>query len=135
MRRRWYWKVYFVLIGALTVSGIGLSFYYPGETASLDRIAEWASVPMYAVQLVGLFGFIHWRRIGSPLLWKFVFAATVLEFVWASYEMALETSVFSSDDLPFFLSMAFGGIALLLPLLVALYIYAFRSQELWVKAS
>jgi hypothetical protein len=135
MRRRWYWKMYFILMAALTVGGAGLSFYHWNETASLDRLAEWASLPLYIVQLVGLFGFIYWRRIGSSLLWKLVFGATVLELVWAAYEMAVETSPLFSDDLSFFLAMAVGGIVLLLPLLVALYIYAFRSRVLWVQAT
>jgi hypothetical protein len=135
MRRRWYWKMYFMLMAALTVGGVGLSLYYWRETASLGRIAEWASLPMYIVQLLGLFGFIYWRRIGSSLLWKFVFGATVLELGWAAYEMAVETSVFSGDELPFLLAMAVGGTVLLLPLLVALYIYAFRSRVLWVQAT
>jgi hypothetical protein len=127
--------MYLILMAALTVGGVGLSFYYWEETASLDRIAEWMSLPMYIVQLIGLFGFIYWRRIGSSLLWKFVFGATVLELVWAVYEMAVETSPFPRDDLMFLLAMAVGGTVLLLPLLVALYIYAFRSQGLWVQAT
>jgi hypothetical protein len=135
VRRRWYWKVYLILMAALTVGGTGLSLYYWDETSSLDRIAGWASLPMYIVQLVGLFGFIYWWRIGSSLLWKFVFGATVLELVWVIHEMAVETSWFSGDDLPFFVSMAVGSTVLLLPLLVALYIYAFRSQVLWIEAT
>jgi hypothetical protein len=135
MRRWWYWKVYFILMAALTVAGTGLSLHYWDETSSLDRIAGWASLPMYIVQLVGLLGFIYWWRIGSSLLWKFVFGATVLELVWVTCEIALETRSLSGDDLPFFVSMAVGSTVLLLPLLVALYIYAFRSQVLWIEAT
>jgi hypothetical protein len=134
MGRRWYWKLYLILMTALTVGGVGLPFYYWEESSSIDRMAEWLSLPMYIVQLVGLFGFIYWRRIGSALLCKLVFAATVLELVWVAYEMSMETGPFPGENLPFFLAMVVGGSVVLLPLVVALYVYAFRSHRLWVEA-
>jgi hypothetical protein len=135
MSRRWYWKVYLILIASMTVGGIGLSFYWWEETVSLDRIAEWISLPMHGVQLAGLFGFVYFRRIGSSVLWKFVFAATVVELAWMTYEMTTDAGPFSSSDFAILAAITVVGVVMLLPLLVALYVYAFRSRELWAKAT
>jgi hypothetical protein len=135
MPQRWYWKAYLVFFASLTMGGLGLSFYWWEETASFDRIAEWLSLPMYLVQLAGLIGFIYWRRIGSALLWKFVFAVTILELGWAMYEISGHTDPFSTADATFLVATAVIGIAMFLPLLIALYKYAFQSGELWVKAT
>jgi hypothetical protein len=135
MSRRWYWKAYLVFLASLTIGGLGLSFYWWEETASIDRIAEWLSLPMYLVQLVGLIGFIYWRPIGSVLLWKFVFAATILELGWIMYEFSEPTVTFSAQDAVFLVTISVVGAIIFLPLLIALYIYAFRSGELWSKAT
>jgi hypothetical protein len=131
MVRRWYWKVYLAVMVVLTAAAIGVSLYYRKEAASYYGVADWASLPMYVVQLVGLFGFIYGRRIGSPLLWKLVFAATVLEQAWMVYETATDVGPLSFDDLPIIAAMAVIGAVIYLPLLVALFIYAFRSPALW----
>src|SRR5260221_9617865 len=105
MRRRWYWKMYFILMAALTVGGVGLSFYHWNETASLDRLAEWASLPLYIVQLVGLLGFIYCRRIDLSMLCELVILATVLELGLAAYLMAGRTRRLFTDDLTCFFAI------------------------------
>lgn len=135
MPRRWYWKLYLLLTTLLTIGGIGLSFYFSEELTSIDHIVEWAALPMYLVQLVGLFGFVYWRRIGSALLWKLVFAVTILDLLWAGYSFAIDAAGFADTGTGVFVIMLIVAAAFFLPLLAALYIYAFRSDNLWARAS
>jgi hypothetical protein len=132
MQRRWYWKVYFFLSAVLVIFAMGFSFYFMSETAAPDVIAGWVALPFYVVQLIGLHGFIYWRRFGYARLWQLVFAVTVIETVWTFYSVG--------DDLPDLEGyetglafMAIGGTALMAPMLVALFIYAFRSPRLWAE--
>lgn len=96
-----------------------------------EMIAGWASFPLYVVQLIGLYGFIYWRRFGYARLWQVAFAATVIEIAWSFYSVADEMPDLSGFETPFLAIMVVAGAALMAPLLVALFIYAFRSRELW----
>ena len=135
MPRRWYWKLYLLLTTLLTIGGIGLSFYFSEELTSIDHIVEWAALPMYLLQLVGLFGFVYWRRIGSALLWKLVFAVIILDLLWEGYSFAIDAAGFADTGTGIFVIMLIVAAAIYLPLLAALYLYAFRSDNLWVRAS
>jgi len=79
--------------------------------------------------LVGLWGYIRSLRLGSPWLWRLCFLLTTAQFAFSGYQFAkvlrygiggLETTV------------AIVGLCSLLlgvPLLVALWLYAFRTPE------
>jgi hypothetical protein len=47
------------------------------------------------------------------------------------YETATDVGPLSFDDLPIIAAMALIGAVIYLPLLIALFIYAFRSPALW----
>ena len=134
MTRRWYWKLYLLVMAVLAIAGWGLMFFLSEEITAIEDIAGWAALPMYLVQLVGLFGFVYWRRIGSPLLWKLVFAVTILDLLW-NYSLEIEAAGFADTGTGVFVIMLIAVAASYLPLLAALYIYAFRSDNLWVRAS
>ena len=137
MTRRWYWKLYLLVTAVLTltVAGWGLMFFLSEEITAIEDIAGWAALPMYLVQLVGLCGFVYWRRIGSPLLWKLVFAVTILDLLWQGYSFAIDAAGFADTGTGVFVTMLIVAPAFFLPLLAALYLYAFRSDNLWVRAS
>jgi hypothetical protein len=131
MHRRWYWKLYLGLMALFTAGVVGVSLYFWGEAASYYRVTDWLSLPVYVVQLVGLFGFVYGRRIASALLWKLVLAVTVLELAWGFYETVRDADPLAGGELPFLLALGAVGAVLYLPLVVALFIYAFRSPGLW----
>ena len=133
MTRRWYWKLYLLVMAVLTIAGWGLMFFLTEETTAIEDIAQWAGLPMYLVQLVGLFGFVYWRRIGSALLWKLVFAVTILDLLWQGYSFAIEAAGFADTVTGVFVIMLIVAAAVLLPLLAALYLYAFRSDDVWAR--
>jgi hypothetical protein len=138
VKRRWYWKVYFFFLAAQMVLTIGFSLYYLEDATALDAIAEWAVFPLYAVQLLGLYGFIYWRRFANAMLWRLVFVASIVEAAqtsWVVYSMPD-----SLPDIPAFGSWIFLATALvvavlIVPLLVGLFLYAYRSAALWATAS
>ena len=139
MQRRWYWKAYFFLgvflLALLVVLLIGFSFYFPDEASAPEMVAGWVAMPMYFVQLFGLYGFVYWRRLGYARLWRLVFAATVLETAWSFYSAADDLPDLQGLDAWFYTGITLSGIALMAPLLVALFLYAFRSPRLWADAN
>ena len=130
MHRRWYWKIYLLLWAGLLVAGGCLMFYRWDETEPLDRWTQLAAMPMYVVQIVGLYGFVYQRRIASPRVWMWVIGVTLLELIWTAYPIAVETEAFLAPDW-FLVAWASVAITLSLPLLIGLCIYAFRSEQLW----
>jgi len=134
VQRRWYWKVYFFIAALPVVVAFGFSLYPGDEVAVSDVVAAWAALPFYIVQLLGLHGFIYWRRFGYERLWQLVFAATVIETAWTFYSMGDDLPDLEGYETGLLAFMAVGGTALTAPLLVALFIYAFRSSRLWAEA-
>jgi hypothetical protein len=72
-----WWKTYFFV--ALVLALVGLAFPVLLHEG-LNSMAwwEWGYVPLYMAQILGLFGFVFWRRLGSPQIWKFVFVASIV---------------------------------------------------------
>ena len=135
MTRRWYWKLYLLVMAVLTLTfaGWGLMFFLSEETTAIEDIAQWAALPMYLVQLVGFFGFVYGRRIGSARVWKLAFAATILDLLWTGYTLETDLVSFASVGVTVLTIMVSVSVAIFLPLLAALYLYAFRSDDVWAK--
>ena len=132
MSRGW-WKAYFFLALALTGGGLALPLFV--DEGHAQAWWEWLYVPLYAVQIVGLFGFVYWRRLAIPPLWQFVFVASVIYEAWDLFSIATDPELKGNSyaDLVF----ASVGVALLLhvPMLIALFLYGFRCKELWLGAT
>jgi hypothetical protein len=130
MRRGWFWKLYLALMVLLLVGGIIFEFYH----WELVRIFDLIKFLLYVLQLIGLFGFVYWRRIASAVLWKFVFAVAVCQFLYECYLMAVQPlgSFLGNGSL---VALGIVGFAINFPFFVALYIYGFRSHRLWATAT
>jgi hypothetical protein len=139
MQRRWYWKLYFflgVLLTALmVVLLVGFSLYFPEQASALEIVSGWVALPLYVVQLIGLYGFVYWRRFGYERLWQLIFAATVIETVWTFYSVGDDLPDLEGYETGLLAFTAVAGTALTAPLLIALFIYAFRSSRLWAEAN
>jgi hypothetical protein len=126
MRRTW-WKVYFLVILAPTILGIASRLF-----VEHDRQLpwwEWLVIPLSVVQIVGLFGFVYWRRLVSPLLWQVVFLLSVANEVWDLVSISTDPEL--KDDTFFVGAVVF----LQIPLLIGLFLYGFRCKELWRGAT
>ena len=134
--QRWYWKLYFFAMTALTAVAIALVVVPPSESMDYDLLVDWIALPLYVVQLVGLFGFVYARRIGWPLLWRVVLAASALELAWTLYSLLEDLPDAEEPYWPYLSAVgviALAIAAMMVPMLVALYRYGFRAPELWAK--
>jgi hypothetical protein len=127
-RRRW-WQAYFVLVFVLTAVGLVLPL-------SLDDFPEmvwweWVYVPIYLIQVAGLYGFAFWRRIGIPRIWQYAFVASLAYAIWDLFGIATETS-----GAELFVVFTIAGLVVLeAPMLLALFLYGFRCTDLWRPAN
>lgn len=133
MGKRRFWKAYFFLMVALTVSGFVLPLAFPAdpEHQAFDDLV-W--VPLYLAQLVGLFGFAYWRAIGTRRIWQWIFGATVLETAWMVYGFVSEAPPSELGSF-FAIGLALTIMPLVALLFWALFSYAFRAPDLWAKAT
>jgi hypothetical protein len=136
VQRRWYWKAYFflgVLLLVLTAAVlIGFPLFFKDEASAPEVIAGYAAFPFYTVQLIGLYGFVYWRRVGSERLWRVVFAITAIETAWNLYSLADDLPDLQGDETCFLVAVSVAGTALAVPMFIALFVYAFRSPALWL---
>jgi hypothetical protein len=132
MRRIW-WKAYFFLALALTIGGVGLALFFGEgkETAWWERIY----IPLYVIQIIGLFGFVFSRRLGVAALWQLVFLASVAHEAWNLSSMASDSELRGSAHAGLLLSTIAASLVLQLPMLIGLFLYGFRCKGLWHGAS
>lgn len=130
MNRRLFWKVYFFLAVVLTI-GYFVAPHLIDDTTEMGWL-EWALIPLSAVQLLGLFGFAFERRVSVQGLWRLVFIASIAYEIWDWYSVMTMPDVVGSGI--FLIGI---GVAVLLeiPMLIALFLYGFRSRELWRAAT
>lgn len=132
MRRRW-WKVYFFLALALTVAGLVVPFIADDD----QNMAwwEWIYIPLYVVQILGLFGFVFWRRLGVPPVWQVVFFASLAYEAWDLFSAATNPELEGTGYTGLVVMVNTAILALQVPMLIALFLYGFRSRELWNGAT
>jgi hypothetical protein len=127
MNRKW-WKAYFYL--ALTLTVFGITFPLFVDQSQKMAWWEWIYIPLYTVQIIGLFGFVFLRRLAVPLFWQFVFSASVVNEVWDLYSMATDPEI-GSDYVDLLVSIVAVTLLLQVPLLIGLFLYGFRCKGLW----
>ena len=127
------WKAYFFLALALTLAGLAVPLFVDEST----KLAwwEWIYIPLYAVQIVGLFGFAFWRRVAIAPLWQFVFVASVVYEAWDLFSMATDPELKSTGHGGFLAATVAVTLLLQVPMLIGLFLYGFRCKELWHSAT
>jgi hypothetical protein len=132
MTQRPWWKAYFFFAVVITAIGIAASFVFADEMEM--SWPEYLFFVLYVVQIVGLFGFVFGRRIAKPMIWQWVFVATVAYELWNGYQTATDTELAASFS--FFLAGLFIAIYLTqMPMWFGLFHYGFRCKELWRRAA
>lgn len=129
--RRLGWKAYFVVMlllypASYLVTGVGWM-----------QLADFVDVAISMIALVGLFGFAYRRRIAARRFWR---VWLPLEIVWDLSLLFLLIPAGIAYSIPDAAPASssnweeFSGFLFLIPLYIALYLYANRSPELWEKA-
>ena len=132
------WKIYLALFGIYLIS-----MYIPIPAASYIAAFDYINIPVTLFSIVGLSGLAFNRRILLRKVWVYWFFGAVLWFIVYEYYLrrlmlpaGLQRAgshiffIHSVSDLLVYLIPA----AFRLPLFAALYIYAFRSDDLWDSA-
>jgi hypothetical protein len=114
--------VYFFIIALNLVASV---FFEPKE------IGTWASIALSVIALVGLYGYMSERAFGTRLFWAIYFYFICLVYLF----YLTKNVIMPIPEAPWLvLSGLIMGTVLSLPLLFALWSYAFRSPLIW-KAS
>jgi hypothetical protein len=106
-----FWKIYFFFIVLLSVP-----LYLGGASGQSVEFA--IDLAFFVVLMVGFCGFAWRKKIANSLFWKLFFPVCVIWNLGHAY-------------------YTFDGVftvvvtAIYLPTLIALFLYAFRSEDLW----
>ena len=133
-RRGVWWRAYLYFEITLTALALVVPIFLWDDVGT-----NWhhlAFIPVDATQIVGLYAFVHAKRIAnSRILQMFFVIAFGYEF-WVLYE----TYIYAQGLQPLstftgFEAILYGFYLTELPMWVGLFIYAFRSGALWSRAS
>lgn len=129
------WKIYFLILTLLMIAGTALivadslGVLLPAGTPLLDDDWTWLdslSILITWVGIVGLFGFAYKKVIGGQNFWKKWFIFTlVLDISYTVYDSYPEG--FAIEDIWYDII----AYSLILPYYIALYLYGYKSEELW----
>lgn len=119
------WKIYLWLSVAIFSFSEGVDF----TTSDISAENFLELLVMYTA-LLGVFGYVYKLRIYSVQIWKiwtivfflYTFITTLLTD-WSTFIQLAEPG-FIAFFIPF-------AVVLTVPLLIALYLYSFRSPEIW----
>jgi hypothetical protein len=90
------------------------------------NIASFVNSVLTGVSLIGVWGYISQKAIGSRVIWAVMFVVQLLGAV------ATLLMLFTSNQMP--LAILLFVVALTLPLLIGLFRYAFRSNGIWLSS-
>jgi len=113
------WKIYFILIFMLSFLSI------LDQNISEIKIYEFIDILISLVGIIGLFGFVFSHPILFQTFWKLVF---IIFLFWdIIISMLYFDEIFNESG--FLLKIFF--FILIVPEYVALYLYGYKSKEIW----
>jgi len=123
-----WWKIYFWLLVALTISDVGSNLL----SEDLLEYSTFFGMLVGVVSIIGLLGYIQQTPLLSKYLWAGVFFANFLVLGYAVYNINNNwkeiTEAGASSEVLWGVGI---GLIFLIPLLFALYSYAFNTSKLW----
>lgn len=126
-RLRWLWWIYFGYL--LLMLAIGIVPYMSmlrNETAPRLALATVATL-LNLWGLVGLWGYIRSKPLGPAWVWRLAFLLITAQFAFSAYHFAKSLSYGTGGLEGTVAIVGLCSLALGLPLLVALWLYAFRA--------
>ena len=137
MKRHWFWQYYFYFsILSFVLLYLGAPFFYEGW---LSEAIDWASLILEFFALVGVFGYVFLRRIGTSFFWKAIFIANLIDYSIFVCSMIFD-DVLVILEVPYFSYLMIILIIIFtfifsVPLWLTLYRYGFRCQDIWAIPS
>ena len=125
-----WWKIYFGLLVMITIQDIGSSIF----SKELLETRNFLMALIGTVSSVGLLGYVYQTPILLRYFWVGVFFANFLMLGYTVSNIynnwAMITEDIATSDIIWFFGV---GFIFIVPLLIALYSYAFCSSQLWQK--
>ncbi len=124
------WKIYFwVLTGILILTYSDIFFNDP-------IVYDFIDLPITITAMVGLFGYAYKKCIAHAGLWrKWFFIIIVWDLLYNLYfrvDLLKEATVHEQPlPLAFWIILFLVASVIILPEYIALYLYGFRSKQLW----
>lgn len=120
------WKIYFWIIIVL----MSLSYF---DTFMLGMsIADIFDIPITLISTIAFFGYVYKKPFLNSLFWKRWFYIMITWDVFYGV-LILDYSEFSNISISEAFAMVMIGLVLILPLYIAIYLYGYKSIELWEK--
>ena len=118
-----FWRIYFFICLFLYFGDILLRLLVTGFRLDWLSFSVNYIIP-YCVIVIGIYGFAYSRKIINALFWKIVFIVSIIwEIIdYINYD-DIEPFTIDKFDIIFFL--------IVLPTVYGLFVYAFKSKELW----
>lgn len=130
LRKKTGWKVFFWVFGVLYIA-MFFVMYFETKYSLVFKMTE---TLVYCGVLAGLFCFAYNKRLFQSRLWKFFFPVAM---GWDMYSVGSSftetTMAFTSENLIFILIYLLMITPIYFFQYLALYKYAFQSQEIWGK--
>ena len=131
------WKTYFWFILIVTALFIFYVFslnlgFFPSISEDIDLKLDskgWYSVVFSVVILLPLFGISYNKRISKVLIWKFVFIVQICDFLWEYFD--IKSELIAEPLSPYSISVILFFLVFVVPMVIANYIYAFKSEAIW----
>ena len=130
LRKKTGWKVFFWIFMPFAC----LSFWSVISDSGASLIDQSGEIIIYTLIGIGIFGFAYNKQIIAVRFWQYFIPCAML---WDMYTLIKQDwSIFSESEIAVWIFIIFTllclGILLFLQYF-ALYQYAFRSHEIWIK--
>lgn len=124
---KFFWKVYFWVFAFIVVIGYSTTF---SDNAS---IYYYFDIILSIIGLLGLWCYVYERGLLNRGVWQTFFCLfifwNVIEFIFEPFYSSKE---FIDQKMQFYVKLT--SVAISLPAYFALFLYGFRSKEIWQKS-
>jgi hypothetical protein len=118
------WKIYFFILLFL------LLFSYADIMYKVATFFDYADIIISLIALLGLFGYSFQRKIYARKLWSTWFIVII---IWDVVHNMFITKLLglAQNNIQFGLAEYLLGMLIVLPEYIALYLYGYKSTDLW----
>lgn len=136
-----FWKIYFWSLLVLNIFLFAFVLgWFPWRSYVVRSTVIWMDIPVSAVSFVGIFGLAYRRRFGTRFFWRLWLP---LLLVWDTgyrfgvFDLTPATlgEIVNPERVLLGALRTVSSLPLLLPAYIALYLYGFRRDQLWIAES
>jgi hypothetical protein len=134
------WKIYFGVFTFIVVLGTGFSMaeslgiVLPVEGELSEREIwtwwDWIYLPILGISIAGLFGYAYQKAIGGKSFWENFFIFLII-FDTIDFFREYNAGLYDTEGMWQPIITFSLLIAIILPSYVALFLYGYKSKELW----